>query len=141
MRTALDTNILSAIWSNEPVAAKLAQHLMEAKRDGAVVISAFVYSELLAHPHASEAFVRRFLEESGIDMDSRLLEEIWTLAGSRFGTYAERRRMAKGESPRRILADFLVGAHAVLQADRLMTLDTAFYGRNFPQLRLFPLGL
>jgi predicted nucleic acid-binding protein len=138
LRTSVDTNVLSSIWSNEPSAAGLARHLAEAQRDGALLLSAFVYSEALAHPHATEAFVQRFLKESGIRVDYPLPQAVWSLAGGRFAQYAERRRVVTGVAPRRILADFLIGAHAVLQADRLMTLDAAFYARNFPELRLYP---
>jgi predicted nucleic acid-binding protein len=34
-------------------------------------------------------------------------------------------------------ADFVIAAHALLKADRLMTLDANRYGVDFPQLRLY----
>ncbi len=40
-------------------------------------------------------------------------------------------------APRRLLADFMIGAHALLSADRLMTFDTKVYGQDFPELRLY----
>jgi hypothetical protein len=31
----------------------------------------------------------------------------------------------------------MIGAHALLSADRLMTFDTKVYGQDFPELRLY----
>jgi predicted nucleic acid-binding protein len=140
LRTALDTNILSAVWSNEASARRIVECLTAAKRDGAVVLSAFAYSESLAHPHATAKFVQDFLHTSGIKVEYAFPQELWSIAGERFAQYADRRRIATSNLPRRILADFLLGAHALVGADRLMTLDAAFYERNFPELRLYPIA-
>ena len=40
---------------------------------------------------------------------------------------------------RRLVVDFLIGAHASLHADRLCTFDPRFYARDFPKLPLIGL--
>ena len=104
--------------------------------EGSLIISPFVLAELLAYPRATEAFVHRFLEATGVVVDYKLEERLWTEAGQRFAHYTARRRQATGEGPRRILADFLIGAHALVQAERLLTLDPKRYSQDFPELRL-----
>jgi predicted nucleic acid-binding protein len=65
-----------------------------------------------------------------------LNERLLRAAGLAFRGYAERRRSQTGAEPRRILADFLVGAHAMLNEYRLLTLDTGMYRAAFPRLAL-----
>jgi hypothetical protein len=97
-----------------------------------MVIAGPVYAELLAGPSRTEEFLDRFLAETGIAIDWAMEETIWRLAGVRFQQYARRRRSA----PRRILADFLIGAHAVRNASALLTLDSGLYRIAFPELEL-----
>jgi len=100
------------------------------------VISAPVYVELLAHPAASVAFVEGFLERTRIVVDFVLDETVWRETGRSFAGYAQRQRASGGGRPKRLLADFLIGAHAVLRADRLLTLDASRYLEAFPGLRM-----
>ncbi len=100
------------------------------------MIAAPVYAELLAYPRATESFVNDFLTNTGIVIDFDLQRAAWLEAGRRFASYANRRRRESGEHPRRLLIDFVIGSHALLQADRLMTLDASRYRRDFPELKL-----
>ena len=50
MRTAIDTNVLSALWSKERFALDIAQNLGSAQSEGGLVVSGPVYAELLAYP-------------------------------------------------------------------------------------------
>ncbi len=136
MRTAIDTNVLSALWSKEPFAQDIARRLGIAKMEGAVLVSAPVYAELLAYPGITEPFVDSFLEETGIEIDFDFHRSVWLQAGRRFARYARRRRETVAGLPRRLLADFIIGSHALNQADRLMTLDPQRYKRDFPELTL-----
>jgi len=136
LRTALDTNVLSALWSGEPSARGIESALFKARRDGGLVICAPVYCELLAYPSATRHFVREFLDETGIFVDFLLDEQVWQGAANAFVAYAQRRRRSQGGSPKRQLVDFIIAAHALLQADRLMTLDASRYKQDFPKLRI-----
>jgi len=136
VRTAIDTNVISALWSKEPLASELATRLGEAKGDGGLVAAAPVYAELLAYPGATESFVDNFLAATGIVIDFNLERSAWLEAGRRFARYANRRRQLPAQNPRRLLVDFIIGSHALLQADRLMTLDARRYRQDFPEIRL-----
>jgi predicted nucleic acid-binding protein len=136
LRTALDTNVLSALWSGEPSAQEIESALFEARRGGGLVICAPVYCELLAYPAASRHFVQEFLNETGIVVDFLLDEQVWQQAANAFVSYCQRRRKSRGGSPKRMLVDFAIAAHAMLRADRLMTLDASRYERDFPKLQL-----
>ena len=136
MRTAIDTNVLSALWSREQFASDIAKNLGEAKIEGGLVVGAPVYAELLAHPKATEAFVNSFLSDTGILVDFEFEQQVWLEAGRRFARYAKRRRRSTRVGPKRLLADFIIGSHALAKADRLMTLDPKRYERDFPELKL-----
>ena len=136
MRSAIDTNVISALWSAEPLANEVFSALGESHRAGGLVVSGVVYAELLAHPKASRSFVDEFLTATGIEIDFEFDEELWRDCGSRFAKYAARRRASQGGSAKRLLADFLVGSHALIRADRLLTLDPGRYDRDFPDLAI-----
>ncbi len=139
MRTALDTNVLSVVWSKAPVASQLAARLQEAQREGVLILCAATYAESLAHPDYSETEVQAYLRKTEIQVDFAMSEEVWREAGRRYALYARRRRRSAQSGPRRILADFIVGAHALLHADRLMTFDQNHFELNFPELTLYPI--
>ncbi len=136
MRTALDTNVISALWSGESAAPRLDSALFQARAEGGLVICAPVYCELLAHPLATRRFVDSFLHDTGIVVDYLLDERIWQQAATAFVAYAERRRRSKAGTPKRLLVDFVIGSHAFISADRLMTLEATRYQSEFPTLRL-----
>lgn len=132
----MDTNVLSALWSGEPSTREIESALFEARNQGGLVICAPVYCELLAHPSATRQFIQEFLSETGIFVDFLLDEQVWQQAASTFVVYAQRRRRSRGGSPKRMLVDFVVASHAMLRADRLMTLDASRYKQDFPRLRI-----
>src|SRR5437867_10372304 len=92
MRTAIDTNVLSALWSKEPLASDIARNLGTAKREGGLVVSAPVYAEVVAYPKATESLVNDFLADTGIAGDCEFRQPVGLGAGRRAGRYAQRRR-------------------------------------------------
>jgi predicted nucleic acid-binding protein len=92
---------------------------------------------LLAYPKATPEFVDAFFRNTRAEVEFKLGEEIWREAGRRFAIYAQRRRHSGGAEFKRLLVDFVVGAHALLHAGRLFTLDASRYRRDFPELQLY----
>lgn len=138
MATALDTNVVVTLLSADNEAdVRRGQHaLEEASATGELLISPVVCSELLAAPLRDGAF----LKSTRIRVDGCLTRAMWGSAGLAFGAYARRRRAQAGDSgPRRILADFLIGAHATELGVRLLTFDAGIYKAAFPNLTVVAL--
>lgn len=108
---ALDTNILSALFRGE-ASAEAILTVLEAQPQGSLIMHGAAFSEFLAAPHIDEALAFSFLEDTGVQVDWATDEQIWLSAARAFRKYALRRRKSVGDAPRRILADFLIGAHA-----------------------------
>lgn len=135
MTTAIDTNVLVALWdAGDTLHGSARQALEGAFGRGGLTISAVVYAELLAAPDRTESFLDRFCEEASIKVEWEIREEIWRAAGLAFQGYAERRKKQTGLAPRRLFADFVIGAHALLNGYQLLTLDDRNYRRSFPRL-------
>lgn len=136
MRTALDTNVISALLSREPASQRAVGLLGQAKVSGGLVICGAVYAELLAYPNMTKEWLEGFLEDTGIDTDFELTDVVWLEAGLQYAAYAKRRRGSGGNSPKRLLVDFIIGAHASKNADQLITFDPDRYRQSFPKLNL-----
>ena len=137
MTTAIDTNIIIALWDKDSELSGAAQAALEmAFSRGNLVVAAPVFAELMAAPGRAESFVTSFLEDTGIAVDWDLPQPVWRLAGRAFQSYSERRRKQRTSGPRRILADFLIGAHAQARGYRLLTLDEGVYRAAFSSLAI-----
>lgn len=136
--TAVDTNVISALWSGGPLSRQAFELMRAARAEGQLVICSLVYAELLANPAADMDFVENFLKRARVEVDFRMDQRLCREAGSRFKAHSRRRQKARSGLPRRIVADFLIGAHALLHASRLLTWDAEDYKRDFPELTILP---
>ena len=132
----LDTNVLIALINGEPTAGAVTHQLGELHASGSLCGSGAVYAELLAGRDVTPAYLTDLFERTSVILDAAADEMVWTTAGLAYGAYAGRRHASGGQLPRRILADFLIGAHARLRADQLFTLDPRRYQQAFPELRV-----
>lgn len=137
MTTAIDSNVIVALWAMDPTVASAAQVALDViLEEGSLVIAAPVFAELLAAPSRNPALLDSFCAESGIRVDWDLAEAVWRAAGVAYSAYASRRRRHGNDGPRRILTDFVIGAHANENGYRLLTLDERLYRAAFPSLRI-----
>ncbi|SFS50883.1 type II toxin-antitoxin system VapC family toxin [Halostagnicola kamekurae] len=157
MITAVDTNVLLALLYDDAHTDTAEAELRRAYREGRVVITSIVYAELAADGHfETAAELNHFLE----DLSIRLVEpsqEALLEAGQQFERYTDRRpnglqcpscgekRTVRCEqcderlaSRQHIAADFLIGGHATIDADTLLSFDTGFYRSYFSELSVSP---
>lgn len=133
---AIDSNVLIDFIGNDPVAADAADHaLRRALASGPVVACDVVLAEVVTGLGNGSA-VMDALEELGVDF-SPLEQRSAVRAGEMQRRYVERRRqaLARPEAPR-VVADFLVGAHALLQCQGLITRDAGFFRDYFKGLKV-----
>jgi predicted nucleic acid-binding protein len=137
MTTAIDANVIISLWDKDPIVSSPSRQALEgAFLRGGLVIAAPVFAELLAAPGRTEPFLKKFLRETKIMVDWALSEEVWLTAARAFQTYAERRRKQRDSGTRRILADFVIGAHAQVNGFRFLTHEERLYRAAFPQLKI-----
>jgi predicted nucleic acid-binding protein len=130
MITAIDTNILLDILApNEEFLERSALALEDAASEGSLVISDIVYAELCIY-FEDQRGCDSFLDGNEIRVQA-LTKEAHFLASRVWLAYRK-----QGGKRTRILADFLIGAHAQKQATRLLSRDRGFYRRLFSSLEL-----
>ena len=128
MITAVDTSVLLDVFGPDPrFGPESANSLSAAYDQGALLVCDIVYAELVpffGNQTALDGALRR-MNATVSPIDTSIAFE----AGVRWMRY----RQAGG--PRaRIMADFLIGAHALASADSFLTRDRGFYGTYFPEL-------
>lgn len=131
MITFVDTNVLLDVFLPDPKWGEGSKKALDqAFNEGSLVINEIIYAEL-SPQFASQTFLDDTLKILGIRVIS-LDRETAYLAGTRWKQYRE-----SGGKRNRVLADFLIGAHAEMHAERLLTRDRGFYKKYFSDLRIF----
>ena len=135
MTTAVDSAVLIDVFQEEPAwAQKSADALDRASRAGRLTVCDVVWAEVAGRfPMVVAAAAA--MSTLGIEFDP-LLEPAAADAGRLWRGF----RDAGGGRRDRVVADFLIGAHARHQADALLTRDRGFYRRYFKRLRIIEPG-
>jgi predicted nucleic acid-binding protein len=155
MISAVDTNIiLDILIPGEPFGVSSKKLLDRHLSKGSLIIGEVVFAELASN-FQTDRELGRFISETGIRLvhsNERSLYE----AGARWVDYSrksKKNRFSCGqcghffevECPRcaaalekrlHVLADFLIGAHALANADCLLSRDFGVYKQYFSELRV-----
>lgn len=130
MITAVDSSVLLDVLTGDASHGPgSAAALRQATADGALIGSTAVWAEVIGAYEDARPVSER-LDQLAIELvpDDR---EVAVAAGRVYRAY----RVAGG-TRRRILPDFLIGAHALVHADRLLTRDRGFYRVHFSRLTI-----
>jgi predicted nucleic acid-binding protein len=128
--TAVDTNVLLDIFgADTKLGESSAEAIRRCLREGALVACEVVWAETATAFLKREQF-RRAMADLAVAFEP-MSEEAAVSAAEVWHRYR-----ARGGRRTRIASDFLIGAHALKLADRLLTRDSGFYRRNFAGLKL-----
>lgn len=129
MKIAIDTSVLIAIAKGEPGAEAWVDLLIHVRSDAELIICDVVAAEYFAALLDAVKF-RRTLRDLGITFSATSLASA-QLAGRIFKHYRR-----QGGPREHLVPDFLIGAHAVEQADAIAAIDRGYLRRYFPKLKV-----
>lgn len=130
MVTAVDSNVIFDLLTGDPefgLASKEALRFCAA--EGQLVACEVVWAETRGHfpsdPITQQMFGDWDVRFSPLSINAALE------AGKAWKSYRQ-----QGGQRTRVVADFMIGAHALCQADRLLTRDRGFYRSYFKHLSI-----
>jgi predicted nucleic acid-binding protein len=134
VKTAVDSSVLLDVLTADPTFGERSREaLRRAYDEGALVASEVTWAEVRASFASEDAFGHT-MDKLGVSFEP-LSEPAARLAGQLWRHAAKRQPERTGEA-RRVVADLLVGAHALLQADVLLARDRGYFRRAFRGLKV-----
>ena len=130
MITFVDTNVLLDVFLPDPKWGKKSKiRLEQSFNQGSLIINEIIYSEL-APQFSSKTLLDDVLKTLSIRIVSLDLMVAYH-AGQIWKNYRK-----EGGGRNRILADFLIGAHAEIEAEQFLTRDRGFYKKYFSDINV-----
>ena len=127
--TAVDTSVLLDVFLADERHGEQSKEWLRAAYDaGAIIVCDIVYAEL------TPAFRDRAALDGALREINAKTSPINTAIAHEAGRRWIRYRQAAGPR-KRIISDFLIGAHALAAAEAFLTRDRGFHATYFPELK------